>query len=262
MKRTWMILSLLALLALGSCGKPSAREDQGLPGAEGASGRDEAAGQGGQRTSNGPAEAAGAGTGEEAKESLLRLSEVRLTPMQLTAESGLTAEPVALDPLPADAEFEFRWFLNNEPLEEASGPSLEPGQVRKKQWLHCQARVIAGGLAGPWQSSRRLQAQNGPPRIEVRPIEDFSVPGAVSYQIQAGDPDGDPVSYELLSPLTEGIAVDPASGLLTWTLDAQAVERLGNSVEVRFRVKDDEGAGSSASITLNFTSAEKQADLP
>lgn len=258
MTRTWAILSLLVLLAMSACGKPSAREEQSPAGGDAGARQEGTAPAGGKRSAGGSTPATALAGGVDAEQSLLRLSEVRLSPAQLSAESGLTAEPVPLDPLPEAAEFEFRWFLNGERLEEAAGPTLEPGRFKKKQWLHCQARVLAGDLSGPWLSSRHLQAQNLPPRITAHPIEDFSVPGQVSYQIAASDPDGDAVSYELLSPLTAGIAVDPASGLLTWTLDAEAMETLGRSVTITFRVKDDDGAGSNGSITLRFAEAAQE----
>ena len=253
MTRTWAILSLLVLLALNACGKPSTREDQSLPDADTGSRQEGEAPAGGKRPSEGSIPAAAPAGGVDAEQSLLRLSEVRLSPEQLTAESGLTAEPVPLDPLPEDAEFEFRWFLNGNPLEEAAGPTLEPGRFKKKQWLHCQARALANDLSGPWQSSRHVQVLNLPPRIEERPIEDFTVPGRISYQIAASDPDGDHLTFEILSPLEQGIAIDPASGAISWSLTEDVVMRLGIKIEIKFAVSDGDGGKNSGTITLNLT---------
>lgn len=249
MKRTRAILSLILLLLLAACGKP-ARDDRNAPGGEPEGRRAVVAPEGGERTSGVTVPAAEKRRGGE--QSLLRLQEVRLRPEALTADSELTAEPVALDALPDAAAFEFRWFLNNEALEDVSGPTLAPGRIKKKQWLHCQARAVAGDQSGPWQSSRHVQVINLPPRIETRPVEEFSLPTQISYQIVASDPDEDPLSYELLSPLAVGIAIDPASGLLTWKLDAETAEKLGKSIEIKFMVKDNDGAGCSGSITLQW----------
>jgi hypothetical protein len=189
--------------------------------------------------------------------SLLRPSEVRLTPAQLTAAVDLTAEPVPLDPLPEGVTFEFRWFVEGKAVEEVSGPVLARNSYKKKQWVVCKARAIVEERSGPWQSSKHVRVANTPPLLASSPLEDFSVPGDLSYQISASDSDGDMLSYELVSPLDQDIILDPNTGLLTWKLEVDTVEKLGENIEIQFAVKDDEGQKTTGSITLHLIKQQR-----
>ncbi len=194
------------------------------------------------------------GAGEQAgMESLLRLTDIRLTPAPLTAAVDLAAEPIPLAPLPEGVTFEFRWFVDGKTVEEASGPLLERSAYKKKQWVFCEARVVDGDRTGPWLHSKYVRVVNLPPQLESSPLEDFSIPGDLSYQVSASDLDGDTLSYELISPLDQGIILDPKTGLLTWKLEAATVKELGETIEIQIAVKDDEGKRTTGSITIRLT---------
>ncbi len=101
-----------------------------------------------------------------------------------------------------------------------------------------------------------MRVVNLPPQLESSPLDHFSVPGEVTCQISAVDLDGDTLSYELISPLDQGIILDPKTGLLTWKLEAAAVQELGETIEIQFAVKDDEGQKTTGSITHPAHQAE------
>jgi hypothetical protein len=93
--------------------------------------------------------------------------------------------------------------------------------------------------------------------LRLPPVENFPVPGEISLQAAASDADNDPLTYEVLAPLDQGIVIDPKTGLLTWKIDADTVGRLGESIEIKLAVSDGEGEKVTGTITLRFTSTKK-----
>lgn len=245
------LVSVLAILATVDCGRPSGREDNRPTSSEEAA---KAAAQEMQLVKNVIANSSGQPV---AVENSLRLSQIRLTPSPLTAAADLTAEPVLLDPAIRSTAFEFRWFVNDQPLKEFTGPVLERSSFKKKQWVFCEVRAINGELLGPWLHSKHVRVGNVPPRVLSSPLADFSVPGELSYPVSASDLDGDPLTYELLSPLDQGIVIDPKTGLLTWKIGVETVEKLGDAIEIKFAVKDDDGGMTSGSITLHLIKQQR-----
>ncbi len=195
-----------------------------------------------------------------AVENSLRLSQVRLTPSPLTAADDLTAEPVLLDPASKMTAFEFRWFVNDQPLNEFTGPVLKRGSFKKKQWVSCEVRAINEEHQGPWLHSKNVRVSNTPPQLKSSPLADFAVPGELSYSVSASDPDGDVLSYELLSPLEQGIVIDPKTGLLTWKIEKKTVEKLGETIEIKFAVKDNDGGSTNGSVTLHLVAQKREPD--
>ena len=73
-------------------------------------------------------------------------------------------------------------------------------------------------------------------------MENFSVPGEISFQAAASDADNDPLTYDVIAPKDQGIVIDPQTGVLTWKLpDADTVGRLGETIEIKLAVSDGEG---------------------
>ncbi len=254
MKR-WSVISLVLIVVLCgavACGGPSARDKRDKEKAAPAAASEEET-----------AQPAGGGEPETfaeqqaAIEYSLSLSDVRLTPAPLTASVDLTAEPVMAKQAPENVTFEYRWYVNDKPVEEADGPTLSRENYRKKQWVFCEARATSKDRSGPWLHSKFVRVVNMPPQLEASPMEGFSVPGDVTYQVSASDPDNDPLSYELLSPLDQGIVLDPNTGLLTWKIDVETVKRLGETIEIQFAVKDDEGKKTTGSVTLHLTAQQR-----
>jgi len=237
MKRFFTLVIIGAALALVSCGNSTAPEKSGpaqVPGQEKTTSA---------RTAKRPVD-------------FLRLSSVRLSPPAPSAATDLSAEAVVAAPEPEESDFQYRWFVNDKEVEEASGATLAVGNFRKKQWLYCLAQVRSGERTSDWLQSKRVLIANSSPQLESSAMEDFAVPGQLNYQISARDPDQDALTFELLAPLGQGIALDSKTGVLTWKLDEETVQRLGRNIEIKFAVSDGDGGKSSGTITLNLTKAQ------
>jgi hypothetical protein len=182
----------------------------------------------------------------------LRLSAVRLSPANLFANVDLSAEALVIPPVPEGIEFEYRWFVSNQEVAAATGPTLKSGNFRKHQWVFCQARATAGGKVGGWLKSNWVRVANSPPQVEAVALENFPVPGQFRYQITASDVDNDELTYELIAPLNAGIELDKKSGLLTWNLDDKIIEKLGETIVISLSVSDNDAKPTTGSLTLRF----------
>jgi hypothetical protein len=182
----------------------------------------------------------------------IRLSAVRLSSENFYANVDLVAEVEVVPPVPEGIAFEYRWYVNNQEVADATGPVLKKGNFRKGQWIVCQARALAGGKISGWLKSNWVRAADSPPQIEAVPVESFSVPGLFTYQLRASDVDNDELTYALLAPLAMGIELDKKTGLLTWNLDNALVEKVGESIEISLSVSDNDGPPVTGSLTLRF----------
>lgn len=91
-----------------------------------------------------------------------------------------------------------------------------------------------------------LSGFNQPPVLTAIDNSEILVGKSSSWQLQGSDPDGDELTYKLISP-PSGMTIDPTSGRLQWTPVAADVGRwsIMASVEDRF------GASASARFELN-----------
>jgi hypothetical protein len=241
-------LCVIVCLALGtlSCGRSSGPETS-TP--AGRTGEKPGASRAAKNASATPGAAVDAG--------ILRLSAVELSPANPVASTDLNARPVVAEPAPEGVDFQYRWFVNDKLVTNAETADLSCANFSKKQWVYCEARAITGERESEWLFSKRVRIANTPPQLSAAEPGEVSVPGEFTYQIAASDPDKDPLTYELVSPLDEGIELDARTGLLTWKIDGETVQRLGQQIEIKFAVSDDDAGKTSGSITLDLAPAKR-----
>jgi RHS repeat-associated protein len=75
---------------------------------------------------------------------------------------------------------------------------------------------------------------NRPPVFTSEPVVDARVGSPYRYPATASDPDGDPLTFSVLSR-PSGLTIDPATGLVTWTPTA---DQVGDSNQVSLQVSD------------------------
>jgi hypothetical protein len=166
--------------------------------------------------------------------------------------------------IPGGWSIEYRWWVNEEELTEHSTDTLPAGLFKPKDWLFCMATLMDDqGDTVQTLRSNRVNVIPLPPRPQLDPIPQFSIPGEFRYQIKAIDPNepeanpGDTLTYELREPKSENITIDPKSGLITWSIDADAAPKLEKGVEISFRVISTWGTSISSSIHLKITTTTK-----
>lgn len=175
----------------------------------------------------------------------------RVTVATATAPSGteLRAQVESLDPDGDSPRFEYRWYRNGQPIAEARGASLPATNISRGD------RVAVEVVASDESSS------SNPVRADHADFENHlpqfaSTPGAPKYsdtvwhyQLAASDPDGDALSYQLVSG-PPGMTMD-GKGAIEWQLPA-AEQRRGEYT-VRLKVSDGKGGEAEQNFTLRLS---------
>jgi len=117
---------------------------------------------------------------------------------------------------------------------------------------------VTDGLLGTdtQEFSVEVGGMNRPPSIVSTPPVATPKEAVYLYAARATDPDEDPLTWSLVEPLPPGMTVDPASGLIRWTIP----ENAGDSHIVRVRVTDDHGGSDTQTYTLYVT--DERANKP
>jgi RHS repeat-associated protein len=96
---------------------------------------------------------------------------------------------------------------------------------------------------------------NQPPVFTSTPVVDANVNTPYTYQATATDPDGDPLTFSVVSG-PQGLVIDPRSGLVSWTPTAS---QLGTD-NVTLQVSD--GRGGTATQAYRIGVQQEKGNLP
>ncbi|MBD2466015.1 putative Ig domain-containing protein, partial [Oscillatoria sp. FACHB-1407] len=112
--------------------------------------------------------------------------------------------------------------------------------------IRLQASDGRGGVSEQYYTlSMRAAPPNRPPLVTSIPVVDAQVNEDYTYQVVAQDPDGDPLTYTLLSEL-EGMQVNPTTGFVTWKPTAN--QRGTQNIVVQ--VSDGQGDSTLQSFSI------------
>jgi hypothetical protein len=191
----------------------------------------------------------------------LKIKAVLLSPETPTVADDVTVAVEMADPATEGASLRYQWFVNGRELDGGDLEKLDKSRIRKGDWIHCRAQATFEQADSDWAQSDTIRVLNTLPELRLGPVGAVRVPGDFQYQAAAGDADNDELTFALVAPVDQGIVLDAKSGLLTWTLTAEAVKALGDKVEIKLAVSDGEGK-VEGTIALNFTSTTKKSELP
>ena len=119
-----------------------------------------------------------------------------------------------------------------------------------------QVRVTDPYGAGQVQSFTVIvRGTNSPPVITSTAVTSAAVGHAYSYAVRATDADGDRLAYTLATA-PAGMAIDPASGVISWTPSGDQSGPQAVALLV------DDGRGGSATQTFTVTVAPARPDRP
>lgn len=176
-----------------------------------------------------------------------RSPEIRSIRIDVEGASG-EGHPNARDSLKAVVEtadadgdlvtVKVKWLLNGKEM--GTGSTLAPGSFKKKDVVTVEASATDARGTESTASRANVVILNSPPEMT-------SVPGSLNgYHPAATDPDGDPVTVEMTTPMpgfsfvNGTLSFDPATG-------TTAKGKL-----LTFVAKDNDGALAQQSITINF----------
>jgi hypothetical protein len=174
------------------------------------------------------------------------ITSVLITPEQLRSGEDITALPQAVDADGDNVSFRYRWRINGNDVPEDS-PVLKGNQFKRGDRISLTVTPYDSSGAGEVFNSKEIAVPNAAPAFITTPPKDFSGDTYV-YQAVAEDPDGDPITYSLVSP-PAGMTIDEKTGVIQWKIGQ---DQSGNHV-IEIVAQDPEGAKISQKYTLAIT---------
>ena len=142
-------------------------------------------------------------------------------------------------------EFGYRWSVNDDEVFAATDPVLKT-TLKKGDTVSVHVTPMLGGVEG-LPASRSVQVVNSPPSVKPD-FADIQIKGnGYSFRVQAEDPDGDKLTYSLLSA-PSGMMIDPATGVIS----GEYSEAIAGNQKVKVSVKDSDNAEVQVEIPINI----------
>jgi len=176
-----------------------------------------------------------------------KIQSVFIFPQKPVVGQELAANVKAEDADGDVLSYRYQWLRNGQPVPGAAQASFSTGQTKRGDGVG--VRVVASDgedttdafPALPVTVSGRL------PVILSQPPGEMPQGGTFTYQLIAQDPEGGRISYSLITG-PPGMALNPASGLVSWTLPQER----GNAYPVTVRVTNEEGSWAEQNFTLRY----------
>ncbi len=170
---------------------------------------------------------------------------VHLEPKALTTGGTVKAVATVSDPDGDAVKKRFVWFVDDKPVPGESEVMVLTG-VKKGAWVHVRVSTHDGSAEGSWKYSPKYLVVNSLPVVKSRLPEEIPPDRLFSYRIEAEDPDGDPLTYDLVkSP--------PGMVLSGSTLEWEVTDGiLGKTVEVVVGISDGDGGRTVHTFSMNI----------
>lgn len=179
--------------------------------------------------------------------SLPRVSRLRLKNPRISHGSDLAVAVEGADPDGDALSFRCNWQVNGEELYWERGPRLPGDKFRRGDKIVLRITPHDGKEDGPVFHTPGWTVGNAPPSFVSTPP--ITLQGKIyRYQVEANDPDGDSLSYELEAG-PRGMQIDPRSGLLSWNL----ANSDSGEISIRIVAKDPQGLGVYQQFSLELT---------
>ncbi|UCH96740.1 MAG: cadherin repeat domain-containing protein [Candidatus Aminicenantes bacterium] len=167
------------------------------------------------------------------------ITEVKLEPSQPTSTDSLEAIPVLKDTRMKHVKFRYQWFVNERIIREKDNQLLEKQHYKKGDIIYCRVKATRGIYESKVIKSKPIKIKNSGPIIKLVPWENVRPPGRFRYTINASDPDNDPLTYQLVSPLDVGIDINPETGEILWDIPEIPEPE---PIDTRTSISEGEGA--------------------
>jgi hypothetical protein len=175
------------------------------------------------------------------------VSSISLTPSDppvgVTIKATASAEDVDGDMV----ALTYQWYVNGKPLTDAQKSNeFSTTGLHKKDLLFAVVEPSDGTVVGTDRESDIMVIANSAPQITSTPkyvVQD----GLYQYQVSAKDPDGDTVTYGLLTS-PPGMTIDSSTGLIAWNVPASIPEKQ----EIAVKLSADDGDGGTVHQAFSF----------
>jgi hypothetical protein len=166
------------------------------------------------------------------------LQEVKIEPPTGSAREDLKVVLKGIDPDGDFIYYSYRWEKNGVALNEEGKETLEPNRFKKGDSITVTVTPDDREATGISKKSDRVIISNSPPLIVSSPPVSIEGPEYL-YQIEANDPDHDPITFVIKSG-PKGMKIDQHSGILRWGVRPE--DKGNHAIEIE--ASDNEGAKS------------------
>jgi hypothetical protein len=182
------------------------------------------------------------------------IAELLIDPLDPQSTDFIRVEPVFKDSwILKEAIFKYLWVVNGDEIRDNNDTLLDKKFYKKGDSVYCVVVVMKGEYKSDPIKSKEVKVRNSAPILNCPAIQPFNVPGEFEYRVVAEDPDGDSMTYRLLSPLNLGIVLNSETGVIKWYITNGAPPY----VTIIFEAIDSEGVGAKGSIELNTSSGKE-----
>lgn len=187
------------------------------------------------------------------KEIVITITDLIIEPGKPQSSSIIRIIPVIKEKIQVKYGFKYRWFVNDEEVPGEDNCVLPQEYRKKNNRVYCRVKAVSGDYESKEKKSKEFSIVNSPPVFNHRSVGSFKVPGNFSYKIDAFDPDGDKMEFNLIAPLGMGVKVNRSSGEIRWSIPALPKEKK----ETNVRPAVTEG---SESTVVEDTPSESDSD--
>lgn len=191
---------------------------------------------------------------EEAKTSINHPPFIKIltvTPKYPQKGDTLALEPVAEDQDGDIVTFTYEWSKNGEPLSVTSNTMTLKGDFERGDKVTVKVFPYDGKEKGSPAFSI-ITIDNSPPAILSSPSPMNLENRQYTYQMKAGDPDGDILTYSLKSA-PDGMTIDPSKGLIRWNVPKE----FKGKAQFTVAVNDGHGGEVLLSLAIEITSERR-----
>ncbi len=217
------------------------------------------------------------------------IAEVAIDPPEPISTDFIRAMPVLKHAKMRFVTYSYQWYVNGEPVPDGNKKLLDKKHFKKGDLVYCRVKAARGKYVSKTGESDEIEIGNAPPVIHSTPVSPFRVPGQFNYAIKASDPDGDALTYRLVSPQEHDIFINPDTGEIEWYISQvprdletsaedvspqpedeeittpapkpkpkEKAPQLSPFIRIIFEVSDIDGAGTTSSINLNLSKGTEQ----
>ena len=174
-----------------------------------------------------------------------QVTSVSVTPANIRRGVNITAIPAGFDADGDPIRYSFKWVINGQEMPEDS-------QVLKGDVFKCGDKVSVkvtpydGYEAGREYATQAFVVPNAPPYFVSDPPVTFNN-NVYVYDVKAEDPDGDAISYTLVSA-PAGMTINSSTGRIEWQMARQSRDY---SMEIEARDSKGSTARQKYSLTVS-----------
>jgi hypothetical protein len=172
---------------------------------------------------------------------------ITLVPVNAPVNTVVTAEVVGEDPDGDAVSYTYQWGVNGKYVTDpGKEKTFRTTGLHKKDRLYVTVTPSDGDSIGEPRASDISILSNSAPVITSTP--NYAVSDNIyTYQVSANDPDGDPLTYDLVkSP--PGMTIDHATGLIRWEVPRTVTGK--QEFFVKISVDDGDGGNVSQEYSL------------